>query len=130
MEKQPFVDTGAELEMTRQQRAQRFLKRLGWLLGAGLVGTLIYTLLFGPRNVVGFSNGLFIVGALLLVVALMPLVSEIFGRSTISFQSEDKEVDEVLEEQEEQGQQGQNLTFLFGLGGMLMVALSFIVAFL
>jgi hypothetical protein len=129
MEEQPASES-RDSGTPRRTSAEAFIKRLGKVLAAGAVGAFVYMLAFGPRNLVGASNGLFVTGAILLLIGLVPLVSEIFNRTTIASRLKDGNLDEVLKEQSQQVQQGQKLTFLFGLAGMLMVLVSFVLAFL
>ena len=102
---------------------------MGKILAVSLLASVLYALIVGPRNVVGFSDGLFFAGAILLVIGLLPLVSEIFSRSTVSLSSEDKSFEEILEQQREQAQRGGALTYLFGVSGIIVIVLSYVISF-
>jgi hypothetical protein len=126
MEEQPSFE---KIEPKAQSsRVRVFVQKLAIILVASLAGSALYALLLGPRNLVGVSNGLFIAGAILLVVGLFPLLNEIFGRSTVSFRLEDGGLEEVLEDERGRSRRGDSVTFLFGISGIIVVALSFLVS--
>ena len=109
-------------------RIRVFVQKLAIILVASLAGSGLYALLLGPRNLVGVSNGLFIAGAILLVIGLFPLLNEIFGRSTVSFRLEEGGLEELLEDERGRSRRGDSVTFLFGISGIIVVALSFLVS--
>ena len=130
MEEQPsFESTDSPVKLTRREQLADFMRRVTGVLVISLVGSALYVLIVGPRNLVGFSDGLFIAGAILLIVGLLPLVSEIFSRSTVSFSSEDRNLEDILDEQREQVQRGETMTYLFGVSGIIVIALSFLISF-
>jgi hypothetical protein len=128
MEEQPSVESrDTSAEVSRGSKALHYAKRLGIVVFASLVTAALYALVFGSPGLGGFSDGLFIIGALLLLVGLLPLVADIFGRSTASFK--DKTFEDVLGEQRERVQRSDSITYLFGAGGIIVILLSFVVAF-
>jgi hypothetical protein len=129
LEEQPEYRSEPEEKERRGARLGRFLKRLALTVVAGLLGALVYALTIGPFDAAGFSNGLFVIGAILFVVALVPVISEIFGRATIGLNKEDKDLEEVLEDQKQHSQQNEKIVYLFALAGLVMVLLSFLLAF-
>jgi hypothetical protein len=130
LEEQPKYQSGPDEKPARGARVWRFLRRLALIVIAGFVGALVYALTIGPFSVAGLSNGLFVIGAILFVVALIPVISEIFGRATIAFDKEDKGLGEVLEDQKQRSQQNEKVVYLFALAGLVMVLLSFLLAFI
>ncbi len=130
MEEQPsFEPSESEAEASRQEKAVGFAKRLGIVLIASLAGALLYALVVGPQSLRGFSDGLFIAGAVLLIIGLLPLITEIFGRSTMAFRKGDRSLRDVLDEERERSQRSDKVSFLFGIGGIIVIALSFIIGF-
>lgn len=130
MEEQPsFESHESPATFTRREQAADFVRRMGKVLAVSLVASVLYALIVGPRNLVGFSDGLFFAGAILLIIGLLPLVSEIFSRSSVSFSSEDKSFEEILEQQREQAQRGGALTYLFGVSGIIVIVLSYVISF-
>jgi len=130
MEEQPsFEATDPPVKLTRREQLADFIRRVRGVLALSLVGSVLYALIVGPRNLAGFSDGLFIAGAILLIVGLLPLVSEIFSRSTISFSAEDRSLGDILEERRGQVQRGETMTYLFGVSGIIVIALSFLISF-
>jgi hypothetical protein len=128
MKEQPSYDYfKPESEVQEQRRALDFVKRLGSILLASFAGSALYTLVVGPRNLVGLSNGLFFAGAILLIVGLMPLIREIFGRTTVSRRLKDHRLEGVSEEEQRSGHQGDPSSTLFGVSGVIVLALSFII---
>ncbi len=130
MEEQPSFESSApEGKAERRRQITSFGTRMGRVLLASFVGAALYALVVGPRDFVGFSDGLFIAGAVLLVVGLMPLAAEIFGRATVSFRLEDGDLKDVLNQGRHHSRQGETTTFLFGISGIIVVALSFLISF-
>jgi hypothetical protein len=127
MEEQPSFEKTEE--KAAQSKVRAFVQNLAIILVASLAGSGLYALLVGPRNLIGVSNGLFIAGAILLIIGLFPLLNEIFGRSTVSFRLEEGGLDEVLEDERGRSRRGETVTFLFGISGIIVVALSFLVSF-
>jgi hypothetical protein len=128
MEEQPSFEKTEE--KGTQPKARNFLQRLAIVLAVSLVGSGLYALLVGPRNFIGLSNGLFLAGAILLIIALFPLLNEIFGRATVSFRLEEGGLEEVLKDERGRSRQGETVTFLFGISGIIVVALSLLFTFL
>lgn len=130
MEEQPsFESHEPSASYTRREQAADFLRRMGKTLAVSLAASVLYALIVGPRSVVGFSDGLFFAGAILLVIGLLPLVSEIFSRSTVSFGSKDQSFEEILDQQRERAQRGGTLTYLFGVSGIIVIVLSYVISF-
>jgi hypothetical protein len=102
---------------------------MGKVLAVSLVASVLYALIFGPRNLVGFSDGLFFAGAILLIIGLLPLVSEIFSRSSVTFSSEDHSFEEVLEQQRARVHRGGEMTYLFGVSGIVAILFSYLIGF-
>lgn len=128
MEEQPSFEKPED--GAAQRKARNFLQRLVVVLVVSLVGSGLYALLVGPQNFIGFSNGLFLTGAILLIIALFPLLNEIFGRATVSFRLEEGGLQEVLEDERGRSRQGETVTFLFGSSGIIVVALSLLFSLL
>ena len=130
MEEQPSFESQEETApVSRRSRVTRFVKQLAILLAASAGAAVIYALVFGHQTVRGFSDGLFLIGALLLIVGLLPLVSELFGRSTVSYRLKDRTLEDVMEEQRKRAKKDDSLTYLFGFGGIIVIVLSFWVGF-
>ena len=130
MEEQPsFESLKSPATRTRREQAADLVRRVGKVLAVSLVASVLYALIFGPRNLVGFSDGLFFAGAILLIIGLLPLVSEIFSRSSVSFSSEDRSFEEVLEQQRARVQRGGETTYLFGVSGIIVIVLSYMISF-
>jgi hypothetical protein len=130
MEEQPsFESVTSPATATRRERAADFVRRVGKVLAVSLVASVLYALIVGPRSLVGFSDGLFFAGAILLIIGLLPLVSEIFSRSAVSLSSEDHSFEEILEQQRERAQRGGALTYLFGVSGIIVIVLSYFISF-
>ena len=130
MEQQPHFDPPEQRAGAgRLERALGFGKKLGLVLVAGLVGAALYALILGPRDVIGFVDGLFIVGAALLMISLLPFVAEMFGRTTLPFRLKGRRIEEAVAEERDRFRQGETATMLFSLGGIILVALSFIIGF-
>jgi hypothetical protein len=128
VEEQPYSDPSEE-ETLPEPWPTRVGSRMGRVLFFSLVGALGYALVIGPRTLVGVSNGLFVVGALLLVIGLMPLLGEIFGRATVTFGSKDPSFEDVLEEERRHGKSGGAMAFAFDVSGIILIVLSLIVGF-
>jgi hypothetical protein len=130
MEEQPsFESSQSEAEPSRQEKVSSSARRLGIVLILSLLGAALYAFVIGPRNVRGFSDGLFITGAVLLAISLLPLLSSIFGRSTLSFRKQNRTMRDVLDEERERNQRDEKLSFLLGIGGFIVIALSFLIGF-
>ncbi len=125
MEEQPSFEPGSI-----QAQPPSFIKRLGRVLAASMVGAALYALAFGPRSLVGFANGLFWIGAILLLIALVPMFNDIVGRSTVTMRAQDQSFEDIIQETRERSEQGDTYTFLFGISGMINVVLSFIIGFI
>jgi hypothetical protein len=126
-EQPPFEHSQNEAQAAQQGWRSGFAKRLGRILMVSVLGSVLYALVVGPRNMRGFADGLFLAGAVLLVIALFPLVGEIFGRTTVPFRLEGRSLDDVLAEERARSQRGGTITYLFGISGIIVVALSFII---
>jgi hypothetical protein len=126
VEEQPSFDS-PQTEATQSEKIAAFTRRMGRVLGGSLLGSTIYTAIIGPRSLRGFFDGLFFAGALLLVIAIMPLITEIFNRSTVTFGAKDRRLEDVLGEKKRQDKPSDTNTFLFGLGGILVIVLSSII---
>jgi uncharacterized membrane protein len=130
VEQQPHFDPPQpKVGAGRLEGALGFVKKLGLVLMAGLLGATLYFLIFGPRNVIGFVDGLFIVGAILLMISLLPFMAEMFGRTTLPFRLKGRRFEDAVAEERERFRQGETTTLLFSTGGMILVALSFIIGF-
>ena len=130
MEQQPRFDPPEQQAGAgRLERALGFFKKLGLVLVAGLVAAALYALILGPRNVIGFVDGLFIVGAILLMISLLPFMAEMFGRTTLPFRLKGRRIEEAVAEERDRFRQGETATMLFSIGGIILVALSFIIGF-
>jgi hypothetical protein len=124
MEEQPSFESGSA-----QAQPPSFIKRLGRVLAGSMAGAALYALAFGPRSLVGWANGLFWAGAILLLIALFPMFSDVVNRSTVTMRAKDQSFEEIMQETRARGEQGDTHTFLFGVSGMIIVALSFIIGF-
>ncbi len=122
MEEQPRF----EPEPAAQAQPWGFMKRLGRVLAVSMAAAVLYALAFGPQSLVGFVNGLFWVGAILLSIALLPMFSDAINRSTMTMRAKEQSLEEIMQERSEQGD---TYTFLFGVSGMIIVVLSFIIGF-
>jgi hypothetical protein len=130
MEEQPSFEPQQSQEQTPGQgRLPDFVRRLGRVLLISLVGAVLYALVFGPQDRVGFANGLFWVGTILLMIALIPTLGDMFGRSTVVFRDEDLSFDEIVQETRGRSRKSETGTFLYGLGGAIVIVLSLIVGF-
>jgi hypothetical protein len=128
MEEQPSFEKPED--RAAQSKVRNFLQRLVIVLVMSLVGSGLYALLVGPQNLIGFSNGLFLAGAILLIIGLFPLLNDIFGRATVSFRLEEGGLQEVLEDERGRSRKGETVTFLFGISGIIVVALSLLFSLL
>lgn len=124
MEEQPSFESDVA-----QVRPPSFIKRLGRVLAFSVVGAALYALILGPRNTVGLANGLFWIGAILLLIALFPMFSDVINRSTVTMRSQEQSFEEIMQDARQRSKQGDTHTFLFGVSGMIVVALSFIIGF-
>jgi hypothetical protein len=130
MEEQPSIepahpdDTGS-----RQRRMMDFMKRLAPLLVVSVAGAGLYAFVSGSRNLRGFSDALFVIGAALLIIGLLPMVVDIFSRSTVTFRRGERTFQDVLDEERDRSQRDDKITYLFGIGGVIIIALSFLIGF-
>lgn len=130
MEQQPRIDPPEQQAGAgRLERALGFLKKLGLVLVVGLVAAALYAFILGPRDVIGFVDGLFIAGAILLMISLLPFIVEMFGRTTLPFRLKGRRIEEAVAEERDRFRQGEIATVLFSIGGIILVALSFIIGF-
>jgi hypothetical protein len=130
MEQQPSFDPhepGGRAERTERRLA--FLKGLGRALAVSLVGSALYALLIGPRSLTGFADGLFLAGAILFAIGLMPLIGDIYGRATATLTAEERKFEDILEEQRTRRQRTGSGSYLYGVAGVIAIALSLIVSF-
>jgi hypothetical protein len=130
MEEQPsFEASESKVEGSRQERIAGFVKKLVVVLVISFVGSTLYSLIVGPQNLDGFSNGLFIAGAILLIIGLLPLLSDIFGRSTVTLRKKDQTLKDVMDGERERSQRDSGISSLLTLGGLIVIGLSFIIGF-
>lgn len=130
MEQQPSFDPHEPAARgERTERMLGFLKRMSRALTVSLVGSALYALLIGPRSLTGFADGLFLAGAVLMAIGLMPLVGDIFGRTTVTLTAEDRKFEDILEEQRARRRRTGSSGFLYGVAGIIAIALSFVVTF-
>jgi hypothetical protein len=130
MEEQPsFEASQSKVQGSRQERIAGFVKQLVVVLVISFVGSALYTLIVGPQNTSGFSNGLFIVGAMLLVIGLLPLLSDIFGRSTMTLRKKDQTLKDIMDGERERSQRDSSISSLLTVGGFIVIFLSFIIGF-
>jgi hypothetical protein len=115
--------------LSRRSRVAVFVKKLGLLLVASTGASIVYALVLGHQTMRGFSDGLFLVGALLLSVGFLPMVGDAFGRSSVSSRRKDKTLEDVMEEQRKRIKKDNSLAYLLGAGGVIIVALSLLVGF-
>ncbi len=126
MEEQPSFEPSSRAD--RREQTRGFVRSVGRILAVSLVGAGLYALVVGPRRLTGVADGLFVAGAILLIIGLFPLIGEIFGRASMSFRMADRSFSEALDEEKTRTRQGETMTFLFGVSGIIVVALSFIVS--
>jgi hypothetical protein len=124
MEEQPSFEPG-----DAQAQPPGFIKRLGRVLAVSMAGAALYALAFGPRSLVGFANGLFWAGAILLLIALFPMVSDVVNRSTVTMRAQDQSFEEIMQETRARSEQSDTHTFLFGVSGIIVIVVSFIIGF-
>lgn len=130
MEEQPSIEPADSEEKTsRQRRVADFTRRLAALLAVSFLGAVLYAVVIGPQNLRGFSDGLFIAGAALLIIGLLPMVADIFNRSTVSFRRGERSFQDVQDGERDRSQRSDNVTYLFGIGGTIIIVLSFILGF-
>jgi hypothetical protein len=103
--------------------------RLGLILLASLGAAGVYALLTGTQRPKALSDGLFFVGTLLMLVALMPLASQMVNRVRFAAQWDDQDAEEILEKARERGRQDDRIIILFGIGGVIVMALSIVIGF-
>ena len=70
---------------------------------------------------------LFLAGAILLIVAFLPLFKETLSPRRQPSRVEDRNEDDVKEEEQGRSKLIESTPFLFGIGGVILVALSLIV---
>ena len=104
-----------------------FVKRLGIVVLVSFVGALLYALIFGPRSTIGVSDGLFLGGAALLLIALFPLLGDFFSRRPLPSSQAERSDEGSAREERTLGQLAESTPFLLGIGGIVVIALSFIV---
>ncbi len=130
MEEQPSIEPAQSDEtISWQRRLTDFLKRLVPLLAVSVVGAGLYALATGSRSLRGLSDALFVVGAALLIIGLLPMVADIFSRSTVTFRRGERTFQNVLDEERDRNQRDDKITYLFGIGGVIIIALSFLIGF-
>lgn len=130
MEQQPSIEPQeVDRTLSRRSRVAVFVKKLGLLLVASTGSSIVYALVLGHQTMRGFSDGLFLVGALLLSVGFLPMVGDAFGRSSVSSRRKDKTLEDVMEEQRKRIKKDNSLAYLLGAGGVIIVALSLLVGF-
>lgn len=130
MEQQPSIEPQeVDQTLSRRSRVAVFVKKLGLLLVASTGSSIVYALVLGHQTMRGFSDGLFLVGALLLSVGFLPMVGDAFGRSSVSSRRKDKTLEDVMEEQRKRIKKDNSLAYLLGAGGVIIVALSLLVGF-
>ena len=130
MEEQPsFEDSSSETQVSHPGRIAGFVKQLIVVLVVSFIGSTLYTLIVGPQNLSGLSNGLFIAGAILLVIGLLPLLSDIFGRSTVTLRKKDQTFKDVLDGERERSQRDNSISSLLTVSGLIVITLSFIIGF-
>jgi hypothetical protein len=128
MERQPLVEsTEPDMNATRRERPVDTLKRAGRFLMLGLAGAAFYALVVGPRNLAGLSDGLFIAGAILMVIGLVPWLSQTFSRATTPVGQKDTGLQEILEKQRERSQRTDPTVLLLSISGIIMIVFSFVV---
>jgi hypothetical protein len=130
MEEQPSIEpTDSQEPTSRQRRIAGLSRRLFVLLAVSLFGAVLFAAVIGPQNLRGFSDGLFIIGAALLIIGLLPLFADIFNRSTVTFRRRERSFQDVLDEERERSQQNDNVAFLLGIAGTIIIVLSLILGF-
>jgi len=130
VEQQPSIEPQeVDQTLSRRSRVAVFVKKLGLLLVASTGSSIVYALVLGHQTMRGFSDGLFLVGALLLSVGFLPMVGDAFGRSSVSSRRKDKTLEDVMEEQRKRIKKDNSLAYLLGAGGVIIVALSLLVGF-
>jgi hypothetical protein len=130
MEQQPSLEPQeADQTVSRRLRVAVFIKKLGLLLVVSTGAAVAYALVLGHQTMRGFSDGLFLVGALLLSVGFLPMVGDAFGRSSVSSRRKDKTLEDVMEEQRKRIKKDNSLAYLLGAGGVIIVASSLLVGF-
>ena len=128
MERQPSVEsTEPEMNATHRGRAVDTLKRAGRFLMFGLAGAALYALVVGPRNLTGLSDGLFIAGAILVVIGLVPWLSQTFSRATAPVGQKDTGLQEILEKQRERSQRTDPTVLLLSISGIIIIVFSFVI---
>ncbi len=126
MEEQPSFEPQSR-EGSARGRVPDFVKRLGRILVVSFIGAALFALIFGPRDTGGVANGLFLIGALLLLISLFPMLSDIINRATVSFRMQGHNLEEVFQETQDRNQQSEASVYLFGIGGMIVIAWSLLV---
>jgi hypothetical protein len=130
MEQQPSLEPQeADQTVSHRSRAAVFVRKLGLLLVASTGAAIAYAMVLGNQTMRGFSDGLFLVGALLLSVGFLPMVGNAFGRSSLSSRRKDRTLEDVMEDQRKRIKKDNSLAYLLGAGGIIIVALSLVVGF-
>lgn len=127
MEDQPLFEPSPP-STSRRAWVRLFVRHVGRVLAVSVVGAALYAAAVGPRNITGLANGLFIAGAVLLLISLFPLVSEVFGRATLPFRANRQNLSQLLQDEQDRARQQDMLTYVFGVSGIIVVALSFAAA--
>lgn len=128
MGRRPSVEsTESEMNATRRERAEDSLRRAGPYLILGLAGAALYALVVGPRSLIGLSDGLFIAGAILMVIGLVPWLSQTFSRAAAPIGRKDKSLQEILEEQRDRSQRTDPAFFVISVSGVVFVVCSFVI---
>lgn len=127
MEEQPSFEPQQSQKGFARGCVPDFVRRLGRVLAVSFIGAALYALIFGPRNATGLANGLFLIGAFLLLVSLFPTFSDIMNRATVSFRIKGHKLEEVFEETHGHGRQSETTIYLFGISGFIIIVLSLFV---
>ncbi len=120
---------GAPLGPRRSDRAE-FLRRLGVLVGLAVGVSALLALLSGQFGAAGVSNFLFLSAFVLLVIAALPIVSEVGSGVALMGQAalEHKSLGALLAGERQKRERGAQRTFLYGLAGRDDVALKIFLA--
>jgi hypothetical protein len=94
-----------------------------------LLVAALYTLVIGPRNLKGVADGLFIIGGLFLFVSVIPLATQILNRLKLPMRLSKEDLGDVMQEEQTRYREDEVSIYLYGLTGIIIVAVSFIVGF-
>jgi hypothetical protein len=94
-----------------------------------LLAAALYTLIIGPQNLKGVADGLFIAGGLLLFISIIPLATQILNRLKLPMRLSKEDLGDVMQEEQSRYQEDEISIYLYGLTGIIIVAISFIVGF-